>query len=112
MSITRVSVNSRKRWVRDSAPGKFVYPSSNTTGLGLYNLDDYTAGSTRIHVQGEVIFREQQTARGRMVVLSQWSRRQLQLDREREQPDAVTRRGHDACGIRGFVWAGTWTHVG
>jgi hypothetical protein len=19
---------------------------------------------------------------------------------------------HDACGIRGFVWAGTWTRVG
>src|SRR5581483_4885909 len=51
-------ITFEKRWVRDSAPGAFVYPRSNTTGFGLYNLDDYSATSTRIHVVGEVIFHQ------------------------------------------------------
>ena len=42
--------------MRDQYPGKFVYPQSNNTGNGLYNLDDYTAGPTRFSVVGEVIF--------------------------------------------------------
>jgi hypothetical protein len=100
-----------KRWVRDSAHGKFVFPQSNSTGLGLYYLDDYTATSSQIHLVGEVIFHP---VRDNLPEGGWW----CWMD---GPPSTYTWTvsgntltlapvgGHDACGIRGFVWAGQWT---
>ena len=103
-----------KRWIKDQFPGEWHYPQSNQTGEGLYNLDDYTADSSRIHVVGEVVFHpysDQLPEGGSWCYFYgppatyDWT----------INGNILTLRpvgGHDACGIRGFIWTGTWTRVG
>jgi hypothetical protein len=107
-------ITFEKRWVRDSAPGKFVYPRSNTTGRGLYNLDDYTATDSRIHVVGEVIFHpvSDKLPEGGWWCYPTGPAATYNWSVSGNTLTLAPVGGRDACGIRGFVWAGTWTRVG
>ena len=103
-----------KRWVRDQQPGTFAFPQSNNSGDGLYYLDDYTAGAHQVHVAGEVVFHpysDRLPEGGAWCYVSgppatySW----------RVTGDTLTLKpvgGHDACGIRGYVWTGTWRRAG
>lgn len=109
----RYTMTFGKQWIRDQFPGKWVYPQSNNTGNGLYNFDDYTASATRIHVVGEVIFHpesEKLPEGGSWCYVNgppatyDWSVSGKSLT-------LTPVGGTDACGIRGFIWTGTWTRV-
>ncbi len=103
-----------KRWVRDAAPGTFVYPKSNTTGFGLYNLDDYSAGPTRIHLVGEVFFHpgSERLPEGGSWCFGSGPPADYNWSVNGNTLTLAPIGGRDACGIRGFVWTGTWTKVG
>jgi hypothetical protein len=110
----RWTITFEKRWVRDSAPGKFIYPRSNTTGLGLYNLDDYTATASRINVVGEVIFHpvSDKLPEGGWWCYPNGPAADYNWTVSGNTLTLSPVGGHDACGIRGFVWTGSWTRVG
>ena len=94
-------------------PGKFVYPKSNSTGIGFVFLDDYTATATRINVAGEVIFHKSsdKLAEGGWWCYPERTGRRLQLVGQRDTLTLAPVGGRDACAVRGFVWSGQWTRV-
>lgn len=110
----RYRITFEKRWILDRFPGKYVYPASNKTGTGFIFMSDYTATSKLLYVRGAVIFRKysDKVAGG-----GAWchfggpaaSYRWTVSDRKLTLSPAG---GSDACGIRGFIWAGEWTRVG
>jgi hypothetical protein len=107
-------ITFEKRWMHDSAPGKFVYPKSNNNGTGFVFLDDYSATSTRIHVQGEVIFHpgSDKLAEGGWWCYPNGPAADYNWTVSGNTLTLSPVGDRDACGIRGFVWAGTWTRVG
>ena len=110
----RYTMTFEKRWIRDQYPGKWVYPQSNNTGYGLYNFDDYTASPTRIHVQGEVIFHplSEKLPEGGSWCYNSGPPADYNWSVSGNTLTLAPVGGHDACGIRGFIWTGTWTRVG
>jgi hypothetical protein len=102
-----------KRWIRDKFPGKFVYPQSNNTGAGFVFLDDYTAGPTRLHVVGEVIFHlmSDKLAEGGWWCYSSGPPADYDWSVSGDTLTLASIGGKDACRIRGFIWAGQWTRV-
>lgn len=110
----RYTMTFEKRWIRDRQPGKWVYPQSNKTGYGLYYLDDYTAGPTRIHVVGEVVFHPQsdRLPEGGWWCYSSGPPADYSWSVRGDTLTLAPIGGHDACGIRGFIWIGQWTRVG
>ena len=107
-------ITFEKRWIHDSAPGRFVYPKSNNNGTGFVFLDDYSATSTRIHVQGEVIFHQlsDKLAEGGWWCYPNGPAADYNWTVSGNRLALSPIGGRDACGIRGSVWAGTWTRVG
>jgi hypothetical protein len=109
-----MTMTIESRWIRDQQPGKFVYPQSNTTGFGLFYLDDYTADAHQIHVAGEIIDHPDGGSRapdgGSWCYLwgpptaYNWSVTGNTLT-------LMPAHGTDPCGIRGFIWTGTWTRA-
>jgi hypothetical protein len=102
-----------KRWVRDKFPGDFVYPKSNDTGNGFVFLDDYTAGPTLIHVVGEVVFHpvSDKLAEGGWWCYGWGPPADYTWSASGDTLTLTPVGGHDACGIRGFIWTGRWTRV-
>jgi hypothetical protein len=107
-------ITFEKRWVHDAAPGKFVYPGSNSDGTGFVFLDDYTATSTRINVAGEVIFHQlsERLAEGGWWCYPNGPAATYNWSVSGDTLTLTPVGGHDACGVRGFVWSGQWTRVG
>lgn len=103
-----------KRWIRDQFPGQWQYPQSNQTGEGLYNFDDYTAGPGRIHVVGEVVFHpfSDQLPEGGSWCYFYGPPATYDWTVNGNTLTLSPVGGHDACGIRGFIWTGDWTRVG
>lgn len=103
-----------KRWMHDQFPGRFVYPASNNTGNGFVFLSDYTATPTLLHVQGEVIFHplSDKLAEGGWWCYEAGPAADYRWTVTGETLKLVPVGGSDACGIRGFIWAGEWTRVG
>jgi hypothetical protein len=99
------------RWMRDKFPGKFVYPASNKTGNGFVFLSDYTASATRIHVVGEVIFHPvlDTLAEGGAWCRFNGPAADYNWSVSGETLTLSPVGGKDACGIRGYIWAGEWT---
>lgn len=109
----RWTITFEKRWVHDQAPGKFVFPKSNSDGTGFVFLDDYTATSTRINVAGEVIMHQvrDNLAEGGWWC---WPNGPGAAYNWSVSGDTLTLApvgGNDACRVRGFVWSGQWTRV-
>lgn len=92
----------------DTSPCRF----NPNTGAGGEFLSDWTPGATTFEVRGEIkfrIFRDTDRLGG------SWC--------YRDGPDAtytwtvsgdsltLAPIGHDACTVRGFIWAGQWTRV-
>jgi hypothetical protein len=102
-----------KRWARDQFPGSFVLPQSNDSGEGLYFLDDYTADQHTIHVVGEVVFHpfsDSLPEGGSWCYFDGPPATYTWVVRG----DSLTLApvgGKDACGVRGFIWTGTWTRI-
>jgi hypothetical protein len=104
-----------RRWIHDEFPCTLTpcRYDSKTGGGGMFN-SDWTPGATTFRVQGPVtiqVFHDTDRLGGSWC----WP----------DGPPAaytwsVTGRtltlapvgGHDACGIRGFIWSGQWTRVG
>jgi hypothetical protein len=103
------------QWIRDTFPcsdSPCTYNSSTGAG-GLFN-DDWTPGAKTFSVQGEVtthIFQDTDRLAGWWCetwgppATYNWSVSGSTLT-------LTPTGGKDACGIRGFIWAGTWTRVG
>jgi hypothetical protein len=110
----RWTITFEKRWVHDQAPGKFVFPKSNSDGTGFVFLDDFTATATRINVVGEVIMHQvrDNLAEGGWWC---WPNGPGATYNWSVSGDTLTLApvgGHDACAVRGVVWSGQWTRVG
>ena len=80
----------------------------------LYYLDDYTASPTRLHVVGEVIFHP---VSDKLPEGGSWCNNwgppaDYNWSVSGDTLTLVPVGGKDACGIRGFIWTGTWTRVG
>ena len=101
------------KWAYEKFPGSFVLPQSNKTGAGLVFLDDYTAGPTRIHVVGEVIFHpfSDQLAEGGSWCYNSGPPSDYTWSVVGNTLTLTPLNGKDACGIRGFIWSGDWTRV-
>lgn len=99
------------RWIHDRFPCDSTCAYNANTGAGGEFDTDWVPGQRSFRARGSVTFRNNiATAR-----LSGWWC-------QPNGPDATYRwavsgptltltpvGGHDACGIRGFIWAGTWT---
>ena len=109
----RWAITFEKRWVHDLAPGKFVYPQSNSTGTGFVFLDDYTATATRINVAGEVIFHQlsDRLAEGGWWCYPNGPGATYNWSVSGDTLTLTPVGGRDACAVRGFVWSGQWTRV-
>ena len=98
------------RWIRHFQPGPFVQSVSDRTGQGWVTETDYAAGATTLTVYGNPArfpFNDAIADGGGSwcwedgpVAVYSWS----------VSGDTLTLapKGHDACGIRSFIWAGTW----
>lgn len=105
------TITFEKRWIRDAAPGRFVYPQSNSNGTGFVFLDDYTATATRIEVVGEVIMHpfSDRLAEGGWWCYPNGPGATYDWSVSGDTLTLTPVGGHDACAVRGFVWAGEWT---
>ena len=103
-----------KRWMHDQFPGKFVYPASNKTGKGFVFLSDYAATPTLLHVRGEVIFHpiSDKLAEGGWWCYEAGPAADYRWNVSGETLTLAPIGGSDACGIRGYIWAGEWRRVG
>jgi hypothetical protein len=103
-----------RRWIRDAFPGTFVYPASNKTGNGFVFLSDYVPGGRSFHVQGEVVFHplSYKEAEGGAWCSFGGPGADYSWAVSDDTLTLAPIRGHDACAIRGFIWAGEWTRVG
>jgi hypothetical protein len=101
-----------KRWIQVRQPGHFDKLGSEKTGAGWIYDSDYEATPSRIHVEGAVTFRPFNNEAeggpwcywGGPAADYTWS----------VSGDTLTLKpagGKDACGLRGFVWAGEWTRA-
>ena len=102
-----------KRWIQVRQPGRFDKLGSERTGAGWIYDSDYTAGAGRLHVEGAVTFRPFNNEAeggpwcfwGGPAADYRWSVSGTTLT-------LTPVGGKDACGLRGFVWAGQWTRAG
>ena len=110
----RYRLTFEKRWIRDQFPGKFVYPASNKTGNGFIFLSDYTHTPKLLHVRGEVIFHPLsfKLAEGGWWCYEGGPAADYRWTVSGTTLTLAPIGGSDACGIRGFIWAGEWTRVG
>jgi hypothetical protein len=103
-----------RRWARDKFPGSWVLPQSNRNGNGLVFLNDYTADATRVHLAGEVIFHpySDDLAEGGSWCHNSGPPADYKWSVAGDTLTLAPVTGKDACGIRGFIWAGEWTRAG
>lgn len=111
----RYRITFDRRWIKD------VFPCDTTpcrfnpkTGGGGESISDWTPGATTFNVRGPVtirIFHNTDRLGGFWCyedgpsATYTWSVNGSTLT-------LAPVGGHDACGIRGFIWAGTWTRAG
>ena len=107
-------ITFEKRWLHSQFPGTFVYPASNKTGNGFTDQSDYTATPTLLHFFGAVIFRKysDKVAGGGSWCYFGGPAADYRWTVSGETLTLAPVGGSDACGIRGFIWAGEWTRVG
>lgn len=103
-----------RRWIRSNFPGRFSVPASNNTGRGWVMLSDFSASTSRIHVLGEVVFHpfDDHKAEGGSWCLVNGPAADYSWSVSGDTLTLTPVGGRDACAIRGFIWAGTWTRVG
>jgi hypothetical protein len=111
------TITFEKRWVRDNFPGKYVFPASNKTGAGFINLDDYTANASTVHVVGPVIFHvprphDEGAENSGFWCYASGPPADYRWTVTGNKLTLAPNGGHDACGIRGFIWTGSWKRVG
>jgi hypothetical protein len=104
-----------RRWIQDAFPCTLTPCrfDSKTGGGGMFD-SDWIPGATTFHVQGAVtiqVFHDSDRLGGAWCWRDgppadyTWS----------VSDDTLTLApvgGHDACGIRGFIWSGQWRRVG
>jgi hypothetical protein len=110
------TITFSRKWIEDHVAGKFTISGSinGNTGAGEEYLSDWTPGPKSFHVQGAVSIQPfdsntdqlggwwcnpggpganySWTVHGNVLTLGPIG-------------------GKDACGIRGFIWTGTWARV-
>jgi hypothetical protein len=103
-----------RRWIHDEFPctnSRCAFVSSS--GAGTEFDSDWDPGPTTFHVQGEVTFRMfNDTDR----LAGWWCETWGPPATYTWSVSANTLKlapvgGHDACGVRGFVWSGSWTRA-
>jgi hypothetical protein len=103
-----------KRWIRDIQPGKFYRPVSDKTGAGWWNESDYVPGLHTFRVWGAVTrfpFNDNLADGGGWLC---WQDGPAATYTWSVSGDTLTLTpvgGRDACGIRGFIFAGQWTRA-
>jgi hypothetical protein len=111
----RFTITFDPRWIFD------VFPCDTSpcryngkTGGGGQFVSDWTPGATTFQVRGPVTFRVGHDS-DRLGGWWCWQDGPAATYTWSVSGDTLTLApvgGHDACGIRGFVWAGAWTRVG
>jgi hypothetical protein len=94
-------------------PGMFKSPASDNTGAGWILDSDYTVAGSTLRVAGPVASEpfDGQAEGGPWCFVDgpsgayDWSISGATLS-------LTPHGGSDACGVRGFIWAGQWTRVG
>jgi hypothetical protein len=102
------------RWIQTTFPGKYAGKASFKTGAGFIIDNDWTSDARGFAAYGGVQFKVLQDSdaeggwwcnAGGPVASYRWSVSGKTLT-------LTPAGGTDACGVRGFVWAGQWTRVG
>jgi hypothetical protein len=104
-----------KRWIKHIQPGKYNQHVSDKTGAGWQYESDYTAGPTTFRVYGSVTrypLNDAIADGGGWWCYSDGPAATYTWSVSGDTLTLAPVGGHDACGIRGFVWAGEWTRVG
>jgi hypothetical protein len=103
-----------RRWIHDdfpctTSPCRFV----SGTGAGGQFDSDWTPGAKTFYVQGEVTFRTfKDTDRLAGWWCQTWGPPATYIWSVSGNTLALAPvGGHDACGVRGFIWTGEWTRV-
>jgi len=110
------TITFSRKFIEDRLPGKFTISGSinDNTGDGEEYLDDWTPGPHSFHVQGAVSIQPFNSNTDQLggwwcepggpAANYSWTVRGSDL--------TLTPIGRtDACGIRGFIWTGTWSRV-
>jgi hypothetical protein len=103
-----------KRWIRQIQPGKFDKPVSDNTGAGWVYESDYTASPTTLRVYGSVTrfpFNDSIADGGGWWCYEDGPAATYTWSVSGDTLTLTPVGGKDACGIRGFIWAGEWTRV-
>ncbi len=99
-----------KRWIQVRFPGAFHLPQSDDTGEGWILDSDYTVGAGTLQALGPVVFRPFNDEReGGQWCWEDGPTSQYAWSVSDGTLTLTPSGGADACGIRGFVWAGEWT---
>jgi hypothetical protein len=101
-----------KRWIQVRQPGRFDKLGSEHTGAGWIYDSDYAAGPKRLHVAGAVTFRPfNNEAEGGPWCYWGGPEADYTWTVSGNTLTLTPVGGKDACGLRGFVWAGEWTRT-
>ena len=101
------------RWIQTVFPGKYNPKTSGKTGSGFIIDNDWTPGTKAFQALGGVQFKFLQDIdaeggwwcnAGGPVANYTWSVSGNTLT-------LTPAGGKDACGVRGFIWAGQWTRA-
>jgi hypothetical protein len=111
----RYTITFERRWIHDvfpcdTSPCRF---NANTGGGGEF-VSDWTPGAKTFQVRGPITFRVLHDS-DRLGGWWCWMDGPSATYTWSVSGDTLTLApvgGRDACGIRGFIWAGDWTRVG
>ncbi len=102
-----------KRWIETRFPGPFDAKTSGNTGSGWILDSDWTPGATTFAVADAISIQPLVDNSQRGCSWCHWDGPAATYSWS-VSGDTLTLApigGHDACGVRGFVWAGTWTRA-
>jgi hypothetical protein len=102
-----------KRWIQSRFPGKFIPHASDKTGNGWIMDSDWTPGAKTFQVFGGVQFKviQEIDAEGGWWCYAGGPQAEYSWSVSGDTLTLAPAGGSDACGVRGFIWAGEWTRA-